>query len=321
MMNAMSPAANSPRFDVVGLGETMLSLFQGDDPTTFAWDIAGAESNVVRNCAALGLQAAWASALGDDRGGSLVYETVAASGADLSLVRFDEVAPTGLMIKAEPGAARRVTYHRRGSAASQMSVGSVDMAACLDTRVLHLTGITPALSPSCHDLVTALLARPGDALRSFDVNWRPALWPDHQIGGHASDTLAALANSADVVFVGLDEAEEVWGIATNEEVRALIDQPRYLIAKDGAHGVTVFDRDDATFVSARRGTVVDPMGAGDAFVAGFLTGFVRGFVRGDQTLERCARLGHIIALSAVESEHDVGTPPDWPTIERLLAEP
>jgi 2-dehydro-3-deoxygluconokinase len=151
-----------------------------------------------------------------------------------------------------------------------MSPASVDMSQCLDTRVLHLTGITLALSESCSELVISLLDAPSSALRSFDLNWRPALWPSPIPGKFLAD----VANRADIVFVGLDEAEAVWGLSTPTDVRATLDRPRYLVVKDGAKGVHTFVDDTVHFEPALSGTVIDPMGAGDALAAvGVITCF------------------------------------------------
>ena len=296
--------------DVTALGESMLSLSRDDRPNGFSYDIAGAESNVARNCAALGLRARWISRLGRDVAGPLVHEAITASGVDTSCVAVSDDAPTGLMLKGAPGTQPRVQYYRRGSAASEMAPTNVDVAQCLDSAVLHLTGITPALSDTCRALVDELLDTPATTIRSFDLNWRPALWPTTP-----GDLLAHVANRADVVFVGLDEAEAVWGLTAPSDVRALLDRPQYLVVKNGAEGVTTFVDDVAHEEPALHGTVVDPMGAGDAFAAGFLYGIVRH----PADIRRCQRLGHIVAMSAVTSPNDVGRPPPWDSIERMLA--
>jgi 2-dehydro-3-deoxygluconokinase len=288
----------------------MLSLSRDSDTPGFSWDVAGAESNVARNCAALGLRTGWISRLGTGVAGSLVHEVIAGGGVDTSSVVFTEDAPTGLMIKSAPDVHPRVQYYRRHSAASQMSPTNVDVAACLDTIVLHLTGITLALSDSCSELVISLLDAPSRALKSFDLNWRPALWPSVIPG----EFLADVANRADIAFVGLDEAEAVWGWSSPTDVRAGLDRPRYLVVKDGEHGVHTFVDATVHFEPALRGTVIDPMGAGDAFAAGFLYGIVKH----PDDVRRCQRLGHIVAMTAVSSPHDVGLLPDRREIDRML---
>lgn len=309
-MRKATSRSEPPRFDVVGVGESMLTLYRDPRrPQSFAWDVAGAESNVVRNCAALGLNSAWVSRLGAGMAGSLVYDAVAASGVDTSLVEFCADSPTGVMLREPPGSEPRVHYYRRGSAASQMSPATVSVDACLDSKIVHVTGITVALSHGCRDLVRLVLSRPSDALRSFDVNWRPALWSDTPRG-----LLAEVANLADIVFVGLDEAKAIWGLSDPDAVRETLSQPTCLVIKDGSRGAYACMNGAMSFVSALRGSPVDAIGAGDAFAAGFLYGLLN---RPDDPTS-CLRLGHIVAMSALTSRTDVGRLLKWVEIESML---
>ncbi len=342
--NAANTGEQQPSFDLVALGETMLTLYRDlDTPANaFAWDVCGAESNVALYCAALGRRSAWVSRLDTGMAGSLVLEAIAGSGVDTSLVELCDDAPTGLMLRDSPQQGQRVQYYRQGSAASLMSPETMPVKACLDARVLHLTGITLALSPGCRELVMALLSEPSDALRSFDVNWRSALWPQ----GPPGDLFAEAANRADIVFVGLDEAEAVWGFTQPSQVRALLSEPSAVVVKDGGIGVHVFTDSDVHFEPALRGSIVGPRGAGDAFAAGFLAGCrsaslrgwrsaslrgwrsdrLRGDLNGELThslaepcdIRRCARLGHVVAMSAMVSQRDVGALPEADAIEDML---
>ncbi len=311
----MSPAnqrRRSPRFDVLAVGESMLTLYRDLDAVTdtFAWDVCGAESNVARYCAALGMNSGWVSRLDGGMAGSLVHDAVTASGVDTSLVGLCEDAPTGLMLRDSPERGQRVQYYRSGSAASLMSPETVPVEVCLDARAVHLTGITLALSAGCRDLVMALLSERDDALRSFDLNWRPALWPD----GPPGDLFLEAANMGDIVFVGLDEAAAVWGFSQPSQVRSALPRPRIVVVKDGATGTHTFAPDGAHFEPALRGSIEGPRGAGDAFAAGFLCGYLSH----PTDLQRCQRLGHVVAMSAMTSELDVGPLPETAVIEAML---
>lgn len=302
---------DSPRFDVLALGESMLTLYRdAGTPHAFAWDVCGAESNTARYCAALGLKTGWISRLGDGMAGSLVHDEIAGSGVDTSLVEFCDLSPTGLMLRDSPERGQRVDYYRRGSAASEMSPEAVPVETCLETRALHLTGITPALSDGCRRLVEALLFEPSGALRSFDLNWRPALWPD----GPPRQLFLDLANRADIVFVGLDEASAAWGLGEPQAVRSALAGPKIVVVKDGAAGVHTFAGCDVLFEPALRGPIVGPRGAGDAFAAGFLSGYLAH----PEDLKRCQRLGHVVAMSAMVSELDVGPLPEKAEIDAML---
>ena len=311
-MTLTGSASPAPRFDVVAVGESMLTLYR--DPGTaadaFAWDVCGAESNVALYCASLGLSTAWVSRLDTGMAGSLVLNAIAAGGVDTSLVDLCEDAPTGLMLRDSPERGQRVQYYRKGSAASLMSPETVPVEACLDARAVHLTGITLALSDGCRELVMALLSEPAGAVRSFDLNWRPALWPD----GPPGELFLEAANRADIVFVGLDEAAAVWGFSEPSQVRSALPRPQVVVVKDGAVGVHTFTSDEAHFEPALRGPIVGPRGAGDAFAAGFLASYLSH----PENLQRCQRLGHVVAMSAMVSELDVGPLPDAVAIEAML---
>lgn len=304
---------------VVCIGETMAAL--APDPSSsleYAEDlrvsVAGAESNVAMYLADLGVPVAWLSAVGDDPLGRRVLAEVEAAGVDVSGVRADPGRPTGLLVKEPTGSGTRVHYYRGNSAASAMGPDVLADDRLKSAAVLHLTGVTPALSPSCRNLVTTALTVPAAERPyaiSFDVNHRPALWPP----GTAVTVLRELADLADVTFVGLDEAQELWGSDLQPtDVRALLPGPRLLVVKDGGHAAIAFSDEGVRIVPALDTDVVEPVGAGDAFAAGVLTGLLRG-----EGLERALRLGHITASSALKVTADHGPLPDGSRIERLLA--
>ncbi|WP_404199466.1 sugar kinase [Streptomyces tauricus] len=320
MNSASAPrAAWRPREGpVVCVGETMAALAPApaeslESAEDLRVSVAGAESNVAMYLADLGIPVSWLSALGDDALGRRVRATVGAAGVDVGGVRHDPDRPTGLLVK-EPAAARtRVHYYRGGSAASALGPEVLKDDRLRSASVVHLTGITPALSPSCRSLVEEALATPPDERPyaiSFDVNHRPALWPP----GTAAPALRDLADRADITFVGLDEAQDLWDADLEPDgVRALLPHPRLLVVKDGGRTATVFGEDGSWTVPALRTDVVEPVGAGDAFAAGFLTGLL-----GGAGLERALRLGHITAGSALQVTGDHGPLPDRVKIEELL---
>ena len=159
-----------------------------------------------------------------------------------------------------------------------------------------------------------MTARPlAGSLVSFDVNHRSRLWPAEQ----AAPVLRDLANRCDLVFVGQDEAETLWGTTDPLAVRRLLPDPETLVVKDGAVGATAMCRDaEPVFVPAPRVAVVEPVGAGDAFAAGYLAGLLR-----DLDPVRRLRLGHLVAAQALTSSGDNAPVPPWAWFERLLAAP
>ncbi|MGI5195206.1 sugar kinase [Streptomyces sp. CA-288835] len=145
-----------------------------------------------------------------------------------------------------------VVYYRTGSAASAMSPANMPGEEIRSGRVLHLSGITAALSDDCLALLRELTApRPGRPLVSFDVNYRVDLWHDR---AEAAGLLLDLARGSDLVFVGADEAEAAWGVTGGPEaIRATLPEPRLLVVKEGGRGVTVFEREPHDDVSEEGG--------------------------------------------------------------------
>ncbi|MFC7545668.1 sugar kinase [Plantactinospora sp. GCM10030261] len=306
--------------EVVTVGETMAVL--APDPGVSLTDaervtlgVGGAESNLAATLAALGHRVAWVSRVGNDPFGRRILRRLATDGVDIDLVDVDPVAPTGLYVK-EPGSdGTRAHYYRTGSAASRLSTDVLRRPRLTGARLLHLTGITAGLSPSCLRLVEhAMTDRPlAGAIVSFDVNYRPRLWQDRMAG----DLLLRLADAADVVFVGLDEARTIWGAVDPAEVRRLLPGPATVVVKDAAVGATALPRHGpATFVPALRVPVVEPVGAGDAFAAGYLSALLRGL--GEVA---SLRLGHLLAARVLAVPGDNAAPPDQDRLAALMTLP
>ncbi|MFE2569262.1 sugar kinase [Streptomyces mirabilis] len=303
---------------VVCVGETMAALAPDplgplDGADLLRVDIAGAESNVALYLADHGIPARWVSAVGDDPFGRRVRARIAAGGVDVSGVRTDPQRPTGLLLKdpGPPGHGTRVHYHRAGSAASALTPDVLDDPAVAGAALVHLSGITPALSPGCRALVERALRPDRPWPVSFDVNHRPALWD----GRSAADVLRRLADRADIVLVGLDEAQALWGdaITDAERVRDLLSGPRVLVVKDGDRAATAFVGTAAHRVPALTVRVAEPVGAGDAFAAGFLSGLLR-----QRPVDRALRLGHLTAAAALRVAADHGPLPDPALVAALL---
>jgi 2-dehydro-3-deoxygluconokinase len=311
--------------EVVCLGESMVTFLPSRpgrlaDVPSFARTIGGAESNVACALAAAGHRVKWISGVGADGFGDHLVEAIGAYGVDTSAVRRDPARPTGVYFRtADDRAApsHEVAYYRAGSAASAMSTANMPLDTLLSCRVLHLSGITAALSADCLALLRELTAqRPGRPLLSFDVNHRPRLWRD--AGGPR--VLLDLARRADLVFVGEDEAAEAWDLHGGDAIRAALPEPAALIVKRGEGGATLYSReggasaDTVVTVPAPKVDVVAPVGAGDAFAAGVLSATLRGL----PAVERL-RHGHLMAAAVLTVAADVGEPPARGLADRLAA--
>ncbi len=259
---------------VVTAGETM-ALVVPSSPgrlrhaTNVTLSIGGAESNVAIGLSRLGVPASWVSALGEDELGELVLHRVRAEGVDTHAVRRVPDRPTGLYLREEVAGALRVAYYRRGSAASALAPGAFDVSLLRGASFLHLTGITGALSPECAEFLTwaARTARGAGVRVSYDVNYRSRLWEP----ADARAATEALLPYVDVLLVGDEEAAALWGWDEQTCLERFADAgPREVVVKRGARGC-VAEVDGERFTST--GFPVrqaDPIGAGDAFAAGYL---------------------------------------------------
>ncbi|MGX5696696.1 sugar kinase, partial [Agromyces soli] len=297
--------SNAPHPEILAVGETMALVAPAlaerlEHACDFRVEAGGAEANVASHLAALGRRAAWAGRVGDDALGRRIVGELAARGVDVRFVETDASAPTGVYFK-DPGAG--VIYHRAGSAAAATTAGFADGLPLDGVRYVHLSGITPALSAGCDVFVDALIDRAAVAgvPVSFDVNHRPALWAREAQDGDAvaARRLREIAARADLVFVGLDEAERLWGVADADAVRALLPEPRLLVVKDGARRASEFSRDGVAHVPARRAEVVEAIGAGDAFAAGYLAALLD-----DEPAEARLAAGHARAVTVLGGTGD-----------------
>ncbi|MCJ1713615.1 sugar kinase [Curtobacterium sp. VKM Ac-2922] len=282
---------------VLTFGETMLLLSGRGalaDLDTVAVDTGGSESNVAIGLARAGVAVTWVGRVGTDPAGDRVLTDVAAEGVDVVPVR-DAARSTGIMLKERlPDGRTRVTYHRRGSAASALHPGDLPSGLVEHARLLHVSGITLALSDTARETVHAAIVRAADAgvPVSFDVNHRPKLVEDATGRGW----YRAVAAQARVVFAGDDEARLVLG-----------HDERPGDEESLAHGLAALANGRAVVKLGSRGavasidgvlhrrraspvTVVDPVGAGDAFVAAWLAADLAGAVPAD-ALDRAADAG------------------------------
>ena len=291
--------------DVVTLGETMVLLWPTggeslEDAVTYERSLGGAESNLAIALARLGLRSRWISRLGDDPFGRYTRATLEREGVIVD-ARVDAGAPTAVFFKERVAhGPRRVYYYRRGSAASRMDPTDLTAAQFAGARLLHLTGITPALSAGCAAAVdhAIALARAAGARVCVDPNVRPQLW--RELGAGIA-TLHALMARADLVLLGDEDAAYLFpglsDTAVLGAVRAL--GPRMVVLKLGARGARAMVDGEEMSVAPYPVTVVDSVGAGDGFDAGFIAGLVRG-----DPLSRCLALGARVGAAAVAMTGD-----------------
>jgi len=284
--------------DVVTLGEAMLRLSPPDtnrleQATSFDAKVGGGELNVAVGIARLELSSAWVSKLPENPIGRMVRNKAREQGVDTSHIVWSKSGRVGiyfLEFGANPRASS-VLYDRAGSAVSTLSPGEVDWKKAFDgCKLFHVSGITPALSKSCADatLEACKAAKAAGAKVSFDVNYRSKLWTPEE----ANACLVPMMEFVDILITTEEDTAVVFGIREDsyQEVAIKLEE------RFGFEVVAITVREDISvlrntwsafayydkrfFESAKYPCeLVDRVGAGDSFTAGFVYGYLTGDVR------------------------------------------
>lgn len=311
-----------PRFDVTTFGETMLRLGvpvgqRLEEAASLELHVGGAESNLCAALAALGHTCGWAGRLPASPLGRLVVRRLRAAGVDTSAVVLVPGARIGVyyLEAAVPPRSPTVVYDRAHSAAATTGPDDLDWSYLLDTRIVHLTGITPALSASCREVTAEALrrAKASGVSVSFDVNHRGKLWEPAQ----AREALDDVVRAADLLFCSHRDARAVFGTRSDPE-QALTDLANLsgagtIVMSRGADGVSALQEGRRYHQPAVPVDIVDRPGAGDALAAGVLSGVLSG------SLSAGLRLGSSLAALALSQRGDMVVT-DLDEVEAALAD-
>ena len=269
--------------DVLTFGETMLRLSPSGAErlsrarTLESW-VAGSESNVAVALVALGRTASWASRLPDNPLGRRIAGELRSLGVDTFSVIWTDPAERVGTFYFEPAAPPRealTLYDRAGSAASRLTPSDVPDALLAAHRHLHVSGITPALSPTCAETVAGTLrrAKTHGLTTSLDVNYRAKLWSPEA----ASSTVAPLMPQLDVLICAIGDAAQLFGIDAPDAVscaRALSERfgAHQVVVTAGGQGASavVAGGDFASVAAFPVESSIGRLGSGDAFAAGYL---------------------------------------------------
>jgi 2-dehydro-3-deoxygluconokinase len=284
---------------VIALGETMLSLVAAGtlaEATTLLVTHGGAESNTCVGLARLGVPACWIGRLGEDPPGDRVAAALGAEGSLLLQVARDPARPTGVMIRDTAGSVR---YDRAGSAASAMTPEDLEAVRVANAEAVVVTGVTALLGDGPHRAAIELLDR-ARGLRVVDPHVRPGLWGS----ARAAELVAPLVERADLVLGGITELETIVGPGEPVEVarRCLELGPSEVVVKLGRDGAGAMDASGRW--EEHRGRPVpdvDPVGAGDAFTAGYLAARLAGRSVAE-ALALCAMCGAAVASTVGDTE-------------------
>jgi 2-dehydro-3-deoxygluconokinase len=273
--------AAQPALDLVTWGETMVRLsapigYTIESAASLEICAGGTESNVAIALARLGWRVGWVSRLPANPLGRRVAREVATHGVDVSRVMWAKDGRAGLLFL-ESGVAPRsnhILYDRADSAIARLDPAALDLGYLSSARTLHLTGVTPALSAACREawLRSARAAKEAGRRVVVDVNYRSKLWTPDQ----ARATLEEVFPHVDLVISALGDVQTIFGMPKEPELAAESFRNAYhlplVVLTVGAEGALAFDgkfQRHPIFPT----DVVDRIGAGDAFAAGFLYGW------------------------------------------------
>jgi 2-dehydro-3-deoxygluconokinase len=311
-------AAQSP--DLITFGESMALCmapdYKGlDQAASLELTFGGAESNLAIGAARLGVSSGWFGALGDDPFGLKILKAIRGEGVDVSRARLVPGEQTGVMFRDNPGGKLSVYYYRKLSAASRMKPSDLDAAYIRGSKILHVTGITCAISESARDTVreAVRIAKEAGVKVSFDPNLRLKLWTIEE----AREVLLPIAEQADYFLPGYDELQLLYDTTDQEAIFGRLEKLSAVSVVKGVGETTVIveggRRTAVPFHKAEK--VVDTVGAGDGFCAGLLAGLLKGW-----TIEEAVRLASICGSLVVQGRGDWEATPDWRTVERLLTD-
>lgn len=275
------------RFDVTAIGEGGLRLsvpsgIRLERTASLDVNVAGAEANVLSGLASLGWKTGWISALPETPLARRVECQLRSYGVDLAGVHH---APGGRLgtYYVEYGPAPRPTqvhFDRADTAFTRMTTADVDWDLLLDTRIIHMTGITAALSPTVMEILTETLDR-AEAARvpvSFDVNYRANLWTPTE----ATRALQPFIERAEILFVRQEDLQTLYGYDEDPskalEAALSLTKARHVVMSRGEQGVSASLDGRRVTVPALPVDIVDRLGAGDGLAAGFLHAWLDGHV-------------------------------------------
>jgi len=282
---------------------------------------AGSESNVIIGISRLGFSTAYITKLGRDEFSKFILSTLRGEGVDVSGVRQIDSKYCGVFFvqRGYPIHGRSdVMYYRSDSAARYLAPEDLDAKLISNCRILHISGITPALSNSCREasLEAVRIAHHGNVKISFDTNYRRKLWSE----ADARPVLLEIARDCDVLLTDPDDARILMGKKLDDDPINALDEleslgPSTIVYKLGAaRGLAALSNGEKATSSSMKVPIVDSIGAGDAVVAGFLAGYLAG-----DSLQRSLDIASCCSALTVMRRGDFENLPDRSDLEKWLA--
>lgn len=259
-------------FDIVAIGEAMVEFNQTGEQggRNYLQGYGGDTSNAVIAASRQGARCAYVTRLGDDEFGRMLRALWQREGVDTSGVDSDAAAHTGVYFVRHDERGHSFSYLRAGSAASRLQPADLPEALLQGARILHVSGISQAISPSATEAVrhAMVTARAAGATVAYDPNLRLKLWPLQR----ACEVISASIPLCDHFLPSLDDVQLVSGLT---EPREIVDWchrmgARTVVLKLGREGSLVSEGHGCVAVAAHRVDAIDATGAGDCFDGSYL---------------------------------------------------
>ncbi|MTT32376.1 sugar kinase [Terrilactibacillus sp. BCM23-1] len=289
--------------EIITMGEAM-AMFVADDEAPlsqvnhFTKYLAGAEVNVAIGVSRLGHTISYLSQVGRDPFGEYIQYMLEKEHISTDFIKVNDERPTGFQMKNKTSTTDpEVVYFRKNTAASTIDPAFINQMDFSDAKILHVTGIFPALSDETFEATLQAIQKAieNQMLVTFDPNLRPTLWKSEEEMVHK---INLLAEKCDVFMPGFKEAKHLTGLTTKEEIanHYLAKGIKKIIIKLGTTGSYMRDHDSETFVKSFTVQPVDTVGAGDGFAVGILTGLL-------EELSPSALLTRANAIGAIQVTH------------------
>lgn len=310
---------------VVCLGEALIDFVADTsgvslvDCPGFRKAAGGAPANVAVGLARLGVPARFLGKVGEDPFGHFLARTFSEAGVDVTGLRFDPEARTGLaFVSLQADGERDFTFYRHPSADMRLTPAEIDRASFEDAALFHFGSITLITEPSRSATLAAIeAARTAGCIVSYDPNLRLPLWPGAEAARRA---MLAVMPVADVVKVSDEEAAFLHG-DIESCARALLAQgPRLVLVTLGADGCRYFTASGEGHVPGFAVDAVDTTGAGDGFVAGLLAHLAEGgaFPLPEPALQQALRFANAVGALTCTKKGAIPSLPTRAEVEVLI---
>jgi len=292
--------------DVITIGDAMIAMCPKQKGpiifcNTFERKLGGAELNVAIGCARLGIQSGWISRLGNDDFGKYILKTTRGEGIDISEVKLVDEYPTSVYFREVlADGSSRSFYYREKSPTSTMRSEELNEEYIKQAKILHITGVFPSITKNNQEIIleAVKLAKKHKLTVSFDPNIRLKMWTKEEAKAYIEKILPHV----DILLIGDEEIEILLGDTTIEYAIKTFHECgiEKVIVKKGAKGAIASDGKNVYEVDAiKPKALVDTVGAGDGFAAGFLTSVIKG-----KTLEECVKFANAVGSLVVGVEGD-----------------